>query len=86
MRMNKKTHAAGTKRPAPKKKDRSAKNDFRKNPFVNLKEDPERSCPGENRTEHMGNKEAEQIAEMIGCVLEQIFSGHGCKKDYSVNT
>ncbi|MBQ4304402.1 MAG: hypothetical protein IKG67_14050 [Parasporobacterium sp.] len=77
MRMNKKTHAAGTKRPAPKKKDRSAKNDFRKNPFVNLKEDPERSCPGENRTEHMGNKEAEQIAEMIGCVLEQIFSGHG---------
>lgn len=25
----------------------------------------------------MGNKEAEQIAEMIGCVLEQIFSGHG---------
>ena len=77
MRMNKKTHAAGTKRPASKKKDRSAKNDFRKNPFVNLKEDPERCRLGENRTEHMGGKEAEQIAEMIGCVLEQIFSGHG---------
>lgn len=77
MRMNKETHAAGTKRPADKKKDRSAKNDFRENPFVTLKEDSERSCPGENRTEHMGSKEAEQIAEMIGCFLEQIFSGHG---------
>ena len=77
MRMNKKNHAAGAKKAAAGKKERSAKNDFRKNPFVNLKEDSERSCPGENRTEHMGSKEAEQIAEMIGCVLEQIFSGHG---------
>ena len=77
MRMNKKNHAAGAKKAAAGKKERSGKNDFRKNPFVNLKEDPERSCPEENRTEHMDRKEAEQIAKMIGCVLDDLFGGNG---------
>ena len=72
MRMNKKKHAAGAKRPEVGKKDRSAKNDFRKNPFVNLKEDPERNRPGENWSGHSDKKEAEQIVKMIGCVLEEI--------------
>lgn len=75
MRMNKKNHAAA-KRPAGKKKDRTAGNDFKKNPFIKLKEDPERNRPEENRTKQMERKEAEQIAEMIGSVLEGIFGGN----------
>lgn len=76
MRMNKKKHAAGIKRPIDKRKDRSAENDFRKNPFVNLKADSERNHPEEIRTGHMERKEAEQIAEMLGSVLEGIFGGN----------
>lgn len=76
MRMNKKNRAAAAKRPAGKKKDRTAGNDFKKNPFINLKEDPERNRPEENRTKQMERKEAEQIAEMIGSVLEGIFGGN----------
>ena len=76
MRMNKKNHAAAAKRAAGRKKDGFSKNDFKKNPFVNLKEDPERNRAGENRTKHMERKEAEQIAEMIGSVLEGIFGGN----------
>ena len=76
MRMNKKNHTAAAKRPAGKKKDRTAGNDFKKNPFINLKEDPERNRPEENRTKQMERKEAEQIAEMIGSVLEGIFGGN----------
>ena len=76
MRMNKKNRAAAAKRPAGKKKNRIAGNDFKKNPFINLKEDPERNRPEENRTKQMERKEAEQIAEMIGSVLEGIFGGN----------
>lgn len=76
MRMNKKNHAAAARKPAGKKKDRTAGNDFKKNPFINLKEDPERNRPEENRTKQMERKEAEQIAEMIGSVLEGIFGGN----------
>ena len=76
MRMNKKNHAAAAKRAAGRKKDGFSKNDFKKNPFVNLKEDSERNRAGENRTKHMERKEAEQIAEMIGSVLEGIFGGN----------
>ena len=76
MRMNKKNHAAAARKPAGKKKDRTAGNDFKKNPFINLKEDPERNRPEENRTKQTERKEAEQIAEMIGSVLEGIFGGN----------
>ena len=76
MRMNKKNRAAAARKPAGKKKDRTAGNDFKKNPFINLKEYPERNRPEENRTKQMERKEAEQIAEMIGSVLEGIFGGN----------
>ena len=75
MRMNKETHAAGTKRPADKKKDRSAKNDFRKSPFVTLKEDSERSRPKENQMKHLSRNESEQMAELIRRMLKEVFAG-----------
>ena len=76
MRMNKKNRAAAARRMAGKKKDRTAGSDFKKNPFINLKEDSERNRQEENRTKQMERKEAEQIAEMIGSVLEGIFGGN----------
>lgn len=83
MRMNKKSHAGAAKRPMQKKKGKSAKNNFRQNPFANLKEDSERSFSRENRIEHMNRVETEHMAEMIECVLEEIF---GCNRENGMPT
>ena len=80
MRMNKKNHAAGTKRQAVKKKDRSAKNDFRKHPFVNLKDDFEDASCHDKQAGHMNSEDTKHMAELIGSMLEEIFAENpeGC--------
>ena len=80
MRMNKKNHAAGAKKAAAGKKERSAKNDFRKNPFVNRKDDFEDpSCHGK-QADQMNREDAKHMAELIGSMLEEVFGGdpEGC--------
>ena len=76
MRMKQKNHEAAAKKPVSGKKGKSAKNDFREKPFINLKEEPERSFSGENREEHMDRDDARQLAELIGSVLEEVFGGN----------
>lgn len=81
MRMNKKNHTAAAKRPLQKKKGRSvkntARNDFRQNPFVNLKEDFRGSSCNEAQTKHSGKEDAKHMAELIRSILEAVFDGSG---------
>ena len=84
MRMNKKNHTASAKKPMQKKMGGSAKNtaknDFRQNPFVNLKEEFNGSSGNDRQVNHMSKEDAKHMAELIGNMLEEVFGGdmEGC--------
>ena len=79
MRMNKKNHTTASKRPTQKKKGGSekniAKNSFRQNPFVNLKEEFDGASGNDQRENHMSKEDTKHMAELIGSMLEEVFGG-----------
>lgn len=76
--MSGRNHAADRKH-AGKKRSASAgkeyKNDFKKNPFINLKEEVSETSRADKKTNRMSRKEAKQVAELIGYVMEELFGG-----------
>ena len=98
MRMKKKNHAAGVKNHAAaksQKKNRQGRNEFKKNPFINLKEEALGTFPGNNPANrmgseahakgndanHMSREDARQMAQMLEGLLEEIFGKgmEGCE-------